>query len=124
LNPAIRQRSDLEATTLGRHNRRMQGPGLLAVFGVLGVLVSDASAQTYCSLPIRPLCSTDVLATDTDTERMRCIGDTARYIEDLVSYRDCLANALGEAKEMVAASERFRNCLEEASDDCLIEEVD
>lgn len=84
------------------------------------VLTPGLAAQTMCSRPVQPLCSTDIQEVDTGPERLRCREDTARYIENLEIYRRCLAGIVDDADAQLEAAERFRSCLLDEEEGCSI----
>lgn len=100
----------------------MLGVAALAGIGLLLYQAAPASAQTLCSKPVQPLCTTDMQATDTGPDRLRCLEDTARYLDGLNDYRDCLDASLANAESMVEATKRFRACLRDDGENCLIED--
>lgn len=98
----------------------------VAALAGLGLLLSmglPVSAQTLCSKPVQPLCTTDMQATDTGPERLRCLEDTARYSEGLNDYRDCLNEALAAAERLVEDTKQFRDCLQDNGENCVIEDA-
>lgn len=94
---------------------------------LLGLMLAQpltVSAQTLCSRPVQPLCTTDIQAVDSGPERLRCLDDIARYLAGLEEYRDCLGSAVEQSEAMLAAASRFRSCLREDGDSCVIEASD
>src|SRR3546814_18596525 len=64
---------------------------LSASFGVVLLLTppGGAVAQTPCSKPIQPICSTDMQTAATEAEQLRCPEDVRRDQEKLAEYRAC-----------------------------------
>mgnify|MGYP000185683588 CR=1 FL=1 len=99
---------------------------ILTCAGIVSVFIHGlpASAQTMCSKPVQPLCTTDLQAVDTGPERLRCLEDTARYSDGLGDYRDCLDTTLARAEAMIEVLSQFRDCLRADRENCRVEDTD
>lgn len=95
----------------------------VALMGFLAVATvsQGPAAQTLCSRPVQPLCSTDIQAADTGPERLRCREDVARYIDNLEDYGRCLEGAVDDADGELAAAREFRACLIAEDQGCSID---
>lgn len=106
----------------GQHDKRTLVTAVALVAALTAFVPGGRlAAQTLCNKPLQPLCSTDVQNFADDTERLRCVGDTERFLEELRNYRDCLKGTLESAEEALKAGEAFGKCLEEGRDDCGLE---
>src|SRR3546814_14356745 len=96
---------------------------LSASFGVVLLLTppGGAVAQTPCSKPIQPICSTDMQTAATEAEQLRCQEDVRRYQEKLAEYRDCVTGPLADAEKTLAQSGRMAACLEAERKECRLE---
>lgn len=77
-----------------------------------------AMAQSACTLPVQPVCSTGVMGPDNTSGVLRCQSDIEKYIHDLEGYRGCLDAARERADERIEQAGRFRECLKEDRQDC------
>src|SRR3546814_7429739 len=86
---------------------------LSASFGVVLLLTppGGAVAQTPCSKPIQPICSTDMQTAATEAEHLRCQEDVRRYQEKWAGYGDCVRGTLDNAEKPRAQSGRMAACL-------------
>jgi len=92
-----------------------------AAVALLGLaMLGEVNAQTLCSMPVQPLCSTDISAVTTKADRHRCLEDIDRFRSNLAEYRACLDGVLAKAQALEEASDRFRRCLREESGDCVM----
>lgn len=97
---------------------KLQKLGAGAVALILGLIPVTAAAQSACTIPVQPVCSTGVMANDTDSGKLRCESDIAKYIQDLEGYRGCLDAADKRAQQQVEQAKRFRECMKEGRKDC------
>lgn len=98
------------------------GLGLAGLFSLGPVALGDrAQAQELCSKPIQPICSTDMLTTTEEAERLRCRDDARRYEDAMTEYRNCLNAALKEAEEALQKAQNLSACLEAGQDKCSID---
>lgn len=81
-------------------------------------VVGLARAQDLCSLPVQPLCSTEMATTTSDADRMRCVEDVRRYHETLVEYRECLKGSVADAEKRVDQAAGIVACMESGRTDC------
>ena len=95
-----------------------QGFGACAIAFGLALLPGAGQAQSACSLPVQPVCSTGVTGTDTASSKLRCESDVTKFIADLEAYRGCLDAAGDRARQQIELASRFRDCLKEDRDDC------
>lgn len=84
-------------------------------------LPGSAAGQTICGRPVQPLCSTDILAIESESDRQRCLDDVARYQEGLDEYLACLNEAIASAERTKTAVEEFRTCVNDGRADCSFE---
>ncbi|WP_162915076.1 hypothetical protein [Desertibaculum subflavum] len=77
-----------------------------------------AMAQSACTLPVQPFCSTGVMGPDKTSGALRCESDIEKYIQDLEAYRGCLDAARERAGERIEQAGRFRECLKDGREDC------
>lgn len=97
-------------------------PPVAAVVAILAVSAPGAAhAQTFCSRPVQPACSSGVASVDTEQERRRCLEDIERYIENLGAYGSCLDQVRANAASATEAADRFRACLGEGRNGCSFE---
>lgn len=79
---------------------------------------ATGTAQSACTLPVQPVCSTGVMGADTASGKLRCESDIEKYIQDLEAYRRCLDAARERAGQQIEQAGRFRACLKEGGGDC------
>lgn len=89
----------------------------------IGGFSATSGGQTICSRPVQPLCSTDILPTDSDAGRQRCLDDSARFQEGLDEYLACLSGVVEDAERARKAVAGFRACLNDGRSDCTFEGV-
>jgi hypothetical protein len=75
-------------------------------------------AQSACTQPVQPACSTGVMSGDSTSGKLRCESDMSKYIQDLEAYRGCLDAAGTRARQQVELANRFRDCLKEDRENC------
>ncbi len=98
------------------------GLGLAGLFSLNPLPLADrAQAQELCSKPIQPICSTDMLTTTEEAERLRCRDDARRYEDAMTEYRNCLNAALKEADEALQKAQSLSACLEAGQEKCAID---
>lgn len=94
---------------------------LAAAFAMLALaFLGEAQGQTLCSMPVQPLCSTDITSVDTETEQQRCLDDIDRFMSNLTEYRVCLDDVLERAETIEETADAFRRCLREGRGDCVL----
>src|SRR3546814_16626636 len=96
---------------------------LSASFGVVLLLTppGGAVAQTPCSKPIQPICSTDMQTAATEAEQLRCQAAVRRYQEMLAEYRDFVKGTLDDDEKTLDQSGRMAACLDAERKDCRME---
>ena len=99
-------------------------PGRIGAYALALCLVqapAAAVAQSACTLPVQPVCSTGVTGTETGSGKLRCESDVTKYIQDLETYRGCLKAADTSAQHRVDLAQQFRDCLKEGRENCTLE---
>lgn len=95
--------------------------GTCALALALAAAPTRLAAQSACTLPVQPVCSTGVTGTETGSGKLRCESDVTKYIQDLEAYRGCLKGADTNAQQKVELAQKFRDCLKEGRESCTFE---
>lgn len=94
---------------------RLCAAGIALAFALFPTI---GAAQSACTLPVQPVCSTGVMGADTASGKLRCESDIEKYVQDLEAYRGCLDAARERAGERIEQAGRFRDCMRRDRGDC------
>ena len=93
--------------------RRLYALALAIPFVALAGIGGKASAQTFCSEPIRPLCADRSADVGTPTQRMMCIDDLITFEEAQQEYVACVRESIEDAEMELEQARELRECLED-----------
>ena len=105
----------------GRTVMTLKASGVIGAYALAFLLAQAPTAvvaQSACSLPVQPVCSTGVTGTETGSSKLRCESDVTKYIQDLETYRGCLKTADTNAQQKVELAQQFNDCLKEGRENC------